>query len=92
MKLTAVAFLLFASCNAGAPQDSLFRPRVVIALPNKPSNVALADLNKDGRLDLIVASEEARTIDVLLGEKADVPFRAAAASARRPIFSFRIRG
>jgi hypothetical protein len=79
MKLTAVAFLVFASCNVGAPQDSLFRPRVVIALPNKPSNVALADLNKDGRLDLIVTSEEARSIDVMFGEKADVPFRAATA-------------
>ena len=79
MKLTAVAFLLFASCNASAPQESLFRPRVVIALPNKPSNVALADLNKDGRLDLIVTSEEARTVEVMFGEKGDVPFRAATA-------------
>jgi FG-GAP-like repeat len=79
MKLTTFAFLLLSSCNVGAPQASLFRPRVVVALPNKPTNVALADLNKDGRLDLIVASEEARTIDVIFGEKADVPFRAATA-------------
>mgnify|MGYP003286507425 CR=1 FL=1 len=79
MKLTAVAFLVFASCNVGAPQDSLFRSGVTIALANKPSNVALADLNKDGRLDLIVASEEARTVEVMFAEKADVPFRAASA-------------
>ena len=62
MKLTAVVLLFFASCNACAPQDSLFRPAVLIALPNKPSNVARADLNKDGRLDLIITSEEARTV------------------------------
>lgn len=61
MKLRAVAFLLFASCKVGAPQESLFRPAMVIPLPNKPSNVGLADLNKDGRLDLIVVSDEART-------------------------------
>src|SRR6185436_1004360 len=77
MKLTAIALLIFSSCNAGALQDSLFRPSVVIALPSKPSNLALADLNKDGRLDLIVASDEARTIQVMLGEKGDVPFRPA---------------
>ncbi|MFY9619600.1 MAG: VCBS repeat-containing protein [Pyrinomonadaceae bacterium] len=81
MKLTVVAFLLFASCNAGALQGSLFRPRVVIPLPNKPSNLALADLNKDGRLDLIVASEEGRTVEVMFGEKGEVPFRVATGSA-----------
>lgn len=81
MKLTAIALLVFSSCNAGALQDSLFRPRVVIPLTNKPSNVALADLNKDGRLDLIVASGEARTVEVMFGEKADVPFRVPTGSA-----------
>jgi hypothetical protein len=80
MKLTIVALLIFSSCNAGALQNSLFRPRVVIPLPNKPSNIALADLNKDGRLDLIVASEEARTIEVMLGERGDVPFRVLTAT------------
>lgn len=79
MKLTAIAFLIFSSCNAGALQDSLFRPRVVIPLPNKPSNLALADLNKDGRLDLIVASEEGRTVEVMFGQQGDVPFRVATA-------------
>ena len=79
MKLTAVAFLVFASCSVGAPRDSLFRSGVTIALPNKPSNVALADLNKDGWLDLIVTSEEGRTVEVMFAEKADVPFRVASA-------------
>ncbi len=77
MKLTAIALLLLTSCSAGETQQSLFAPGVRIALPNKPSNVALADLNKDGRLDLIVASEEARTISVLFGQKGEAPFRAA---------------
>lgn len=81
MKLTAIALLIFSSCNAGALQNSLFQPRVVIPLTNKPSNLALADLNKDGWLDLIVASEEGRTIEVMFGEKADVPFRVATGSA-----------
>jgi hypothetical protein len=83
MKLTAVALLVFSSCHVGALQGSLFRPGVVITLPSKPSNLALADLNKDGRLDLIVASEEARTIQVMFGEKGDVPFRVASAQTVR---------
>lgn len=86
MKLTAIALLLFSSCNAGALQESLFRPGVTIALPNKPSNLALADLNKDGRLDLIVASEEGRTIEVMFGQRADVPFRLATSSAAAQTF------
>jgi hypothetical protein len=77
MKLATIAFLFFSSCNTGALQPSLFRPGVVITLPNKPSNVALADLNKDGRLDLIVTSEEARTVEVMFGQQGDVPFRVA---------------
>ena len=83
MKLTALAFVVFAACNVGGLQDSLFRPRVVIALSTKPSNLALADLNKDGRLDLIVFSDEARTIDVMFGQKGDVPFRLATGSAAK---------
>ena len=87
MKLTVIALLIFSSCNAGALQDSLFRPRVVIPLTNKPSNLALADVNKDGRLDLIVVSDEARTVDVMLGQQGDVPFRAPTGSAAtaRPV-------
>jgi hypothetical protein len=81
MKLTALAFLIFTSCNGVAPQESLFRPAVVIALPHKPSNVALADLNKDGRLDLIVTSEEARTVQVMFGQQGDAPFRVPTGSA-----------
>jgi hypothetical protein len=76
MKLAVIALLFLASC-AGEPdpQQSLFHPAVRISLPSKPSNVELADLNKDGRLDLIVASDEAKTIMVMMGEKVEVPFR-----------------
>ncbi len=79
--LTALALSLLASCNAleTATQQSLFSPASRIALANKPTNAVLGDLNKDGRLDLIVASEEARNITTLLGEKADVPLRATSA-------------
>jgi len=71
------ALSMLASCAGEAnPQNSLFQPAVRIAVQSKPSNVAVADLNKDGRLDLIVASEEARTVSVMLGEKGEVPFRA----------------
>jgi FG-GAP-like repeat len=75
------AVLLFASCNVAetkAPQRPIFVTRQAsrISLTNRPSNVALADLNKDDRLDLIVASE-ARTVTVIPGDKTDVPFRAA---------------
>src|ERR1044071_6932226 len=81
IKLVAVAVFVFTSCNAAgiSTQQTLFRPGVRVALPNKPSNVELADLNKDGRLDLIVTSEQSRTVTTLLAEKADVPYRAASA-------------
>ena len=78
MKLAAIALLILASCAGQTnPRSSLFHPNIRIAVQSKPSNVAVADLNKDGRLDLIVASEEARTVSVMLGEKREVPFRAA---------------
>lgn len=80
MKLAAIALVILASCSAETtPQNSLFQPAVRIALQSKPSNVELADLNKDGRLDLIVASDEAKTVTVMMGEKGGVPFRAASA-------------
>ena len=77
----SVALLTLASCSGSetAIQGSLFAPAVRIALPNKPSTIELADLNKDGRLDLIVASEEGKSVMVMFGERADVPFRTAGA-------------
>ena len=80
MKPAAIALVILASCSAETtPQNSLFQPAVRIALQSKPSNVELADLNKDGRLDLIVASEEAKTVTVMIGEKGGAPFSTATA-------------
>jgi hypothetical protein len=82
----AVAVLLLASCktgegSAGNSQQPIFVTRAAsrITLPAKPSNVALADLNEDGQLDLIVTSGESRTVTVLLGDKGDTPYRTATA-------------
>ena len=82
--LTVVAVFLLASCNTGegkvgSSQQPVFvtRPNSHLTLSTKPSNVALADLNRDGQLDLITASEEARAVTVLFGDKADKSFRAA---------------
>ena len=84
--LTIVAVFLFASCNTGEgkvgnSQQGAFVTRrgSRITVPTKPSNVAVADLNEDGQLDLIIASEEPRAVTVLLGDKADASFRAATA-------------
>jgi FG-GAP-like repeat/FG-GAP repeat len=84
LKITAITLFFLASCNSGqtkVAQQPIFvtSPSSRITLPNKPSNVALADLNKDGRLDLIVTSEEARIVTVLLADRTDTPFRAATA-------------
>src|SRR5258705_8843362 len=84
--LTVVSVFLVASCNTGEgkvgnSQQGAFVTRrgSRITLPTKQSNVAVADLNEDGQLDLIVASEEPRAVTVLLGDRADAPFRAATA-------------
>ena len=75
--IAVVAIFLLASCNTGEgkvddSQQPLFvtRPASRITLTSKPGNVALADLDKDGRLDLITASAEPRAITVLPGDKA----------------------
>ena len=84
--VTLVAIFLLASCNSGEgkvtnSQQPVFvtRPGSRVTLPTKPSNVALADLNKDGQLDLILAIAEPRAVTVLFGDKAETPFRAATA-------------
>ena len=84
--VTVVAVFLLASCNTGegkisSSQQPVFvtRSGSRITLPIKPSNVALADLNKDGQLDLIIPSDEPRAVTILLGAKGDVPFRTATA-------------
>jgi FG-GAP-like repeat len=84
--VAVVAVFLLASCNTGEgkvgnSQQPIFvtRPGSQITLTTKPSGVALADLNRDGQLDLILASGEPRAVTVLPGNKAGAPFRAATA-------------
>ncbi|HEX6728904.1 MAG TPA: VCBS repeat-containing protein, partial [Pyrinomonadaceae bacterium] len=86
--VAVVTVFFLTSCNGVESKvDNAQQPVFVtrqgsrITLSYKPSNVALADLNKDGRLDLIVASD-ARTVTVMLGDKGDVPFSSATA---RPV-------
>src|SRR5262249_55482245 len=49
--------------NATAPS---FASRVIITAANHPSSVAAADINHDGRPDLIVTDQSRNTVGVLL--------------------------
>jgi hypothetical protein len=71
------ALLLWWSVSAGAPEP-LFRaaPGSPIAVPDGPGNVALGDLDGDGKLDLVVACGKAKSVTVLLGQ-GDGRFRPA---------------
>lgn len=81
--LATLLSILFLSCNIGDPtsdtaQAQLFTqasgPPITIA--GGPSNVIVGDMNKDGKPDLVVASGEAHTITVLLGDGgSDAKFR-----------------
>lgn len=74
--LVSVAFVLFlVSCNAGAARNGSREQPLFAPAPGSPitvaggaSNVALGDLNRDGKSDLVVASGEVRSITVLLGQ------------------------
>jgi FG-GAP-like repeat len=54
-------------------------PGSPMAVAGGPGNIAIGDLNKDGKPDLVVASGRARSITVLLGQ-GDGQFRAAGSS------------
>jgi VCBS repeat protein len=89
-----VGVLCMASCNAGGAnsigaQRPVFAPAPgsPIAVAGGPGNVLVGDMNKDGKLDLVVACGQSRTIVVLLGngdrsgaKDRDGQFRAAPAS------------
>jgi FG-GAP-like repeat len=66
--------------NAGVTQSQkpIFAPAAgsPIAVGGGPGNIALGDVNKDGKPDLVVASGRSRSITVLLGQ-GDGQFRAA---------------
>ena len=65
--------LLTSSCQAhtqrsARPQDSLFTPAPDFALNigSRPNDIAVADLNKDGRLDVLTCND-GDTVTVWLG-------------------------
>jgi hypothetical protein len=72
---------LVARDREARPLQPLFvpAPGSPIAVAGAPGNVALADLDKDGKPDLVVASGRSRSITVLLGE-GNGQFRAAVGS------------
>jgi hypothetical protein len=81
--LSTLLSILLLSCNTGdaglvTTQSALFTqsPGPPITVAGGPSNVAVGDMNKDGKPDLVVTSEQSRTITVLLGVAgSDVRFR-----------------
>jgi hypothetical protein len=73
--------VLFLSCSTGdahlgTSQSALFSQALPITIAGGASNVVVGDLNKDGNPDIVVTSEQARTITVLLGSGGrEVKFR-----------------
>ncbi len=72
--LPTLLSILMLSCNTGdtglvTTQSPLFTqaPGPPITVAGGPSNVVVGDMNKDGKPDLVVTSEQSRMITVLLG-------------------------
>jgi hypothetical protein len=78
---TVLAALLVSASAAQEVQQPSFAPAPgsPIAVAGGPGNVALGDVNQDGKPDLVVASGRDRSITVLLGQ-GDGRFRAARGS------------
>jgi hypothetical protein len=72
------AALLVSACTPRSEPPALFAPPPdsPIAVPGGPGNVALGDLNGDGKLDLVVTCGKNKTVTVLLGQ-GDGRFRPA---------------
>jgi hypothetical protein len=73
-----LAFIPFA-CGPGEQPLFVAATGSPIAVAGGPGNVVLGDVNGDGKLDMVVASGQARAITVLLGQ-GDGQFRAAGGS------------
>ncbi|HYJ88895.1 MAG TPA: VCBS repeat-containing protein [Pyrinomonadaceae bacterium] len=72
--LVTIASIPSISCNAGdanvdRPQRPLFAHASgsPIAIAGGPDDVVVGDMNKDGKLDLVIASGRSRTLEVLPG-------------------------
>lgn len=81
LALLALISGFFPTVSHAQDQPPLFAPAPGSPIPVEggPSNVALADVNTDGELDLVVTSGQKRSITLLLGQ-GDGQFRAAPAS------------
>ncbi|HKG80604.1 MAG TPA: VCBS repeat-containing protein [Pyrinomonadaceae bacterium] len=73
--LLAASSISFISCHSAntpsnASQQSLFAnaPGSPVSVQGGPSNILIGDMNNDRKLDLVVASERARSITVLEGK------------------------
>ena len=73
MNKTIIVFfvpLLFALSGKTHAQQSVFslKARIQLSAGQRPAKVAVADVNRDGRPDVIVASYESDDITVLIGD------------------------
>lgn len=70
--------LLGSACKAQAPPQAPFTPAPgsPIAVSGGPANLALGDVNRDGKQDLVVLCGKSRGVTVLLGQ-GEGRFRAA---------------
>ena len=71
--LAASSASFFMSCLSGsipstATQQSLFANGSPVAVQGGPGNVLIGDMNNDGKLDLVVAGAQARSITVIEGK------------------------
>lgn len=68
--ISALVLMLTSSCQAQTPQsrNALFTPAPgsPLNIGSRPNDIAVADLNKDGKLD-VVTSNDGDTVTVLLG-------------------------
>jgi hypothetical protein len=64
------ALAALVACHGRSPSQRLFvpAPGSPIAMPGGTGNVQLADLNRDGHLDLVAATGAERGLSILLGD------------------------
>src|SRR5215510_1703275 len=87
-RILATLGVMWVSAGAAFAQDATFQPPVSYASGSDTPGVALADLNHDGHLDLIVATCDNAIVRVRLGDGhgnfADPPIDVPLVSAGTP--------